>query len=196
LDWVFPYTEAEMVSALTKDATHLLTNTIPFSYLLQCSPFLDPYQDTVEIIGQPPNLVEKFDGKEYVNNLLRKTGKFTLSRGWSITKSSSEERSLGERLKGIRLPYPAVGKPVRGRGSCGVRVCSSVSALEKHIKELLNGSPVVMIEEYLSGEQATVTVMPPGNRRDEDWALPIVTRCNHSDGVVPYNGVTTLTANS
>jgi hypothetical protein len=53
-----------------------------------------------------------------------------------------------------------------------------------------------MIEEYLSDEEATVTIMPPGNGRDEYWALPIVTRFNHSNGVAPYNGVVAVTANS
>jgi D-alanine-D-alanine ligase-like ATP-grasp enzyme len=194
---VFPDTDVGILSAITKGATYIWANTILFSsHPLQTSPLLDPYQDTVQIIGQPPNLVERFDDKELVNSILRKMGNFTLPRGWSITKSSSGEESLGERLKEMKLPYPVVGKPVRGRGSYGVRVCSSLPALQTHIKDLFNYSPMVMIEEYLSGEEATVTVMPPGNGRNRYWALPIVTRFNHSDGVAPYNGVVAVTANS
>ncbi|KAE9381450.1 hypothetical protein N431DRAFT_359465 [Stipitochalara longipes BDJ] len=196
-DWCFPDTESGILFAINQGATHLWANTILFSsHPLQTSALLDPFQDTVQIIGQPPNLVEKFDDKDYVNNLLRKTGRFTLPRGWSISKSSSPEESLTERLKEMHLPYPVVGKPVRGRGSYGVKVCSSLLALESHVNELFEESPTVMIEEFLTGEEATITVMPPSENRDEYWALPIVTRFNHVDGVAPWNGVVAVTANS
>ncbi|PMD39851.1 hypothetical protein L207DRAFT_583697 [Hyaloscypha variabilis F] len=196
-DWCFPDTESGILSAIKQGATHLWANTILFcSHPLQTSALLDPFQDTLQIIGQPPNLVEKFDDKEYVNNILRKTGKFTLPRGWSISKPASLEESLSEKLKELDLPYPVVGKPVRGRGSYGVKVCSSLAVLEAHVSGLLNESPTVMIEEFLVGEEATVTVMPPSKARDEYWALPIVTRFNHVDGVAPWNGVVAVTANS
>ncbi|RSM06308.1 hypothetical protein CEP52_005766 [Fusarium oligoseptatum] len=38
--------------------------------------------------------------------------------------------------------------------------------------------------------------MPPGPGNDNYWALPVVTRFNHVDGVAPYNGVVAVTANS
>lgn len=104
--------------------------------------------------------------------------------------------TLREELEKLQLPYPVVGKPVRGRGSHGVRVCSSLPELESHIQALFEESPTVMIEEFLSGEEATVTVMPPSKGRDEYWALPIVTRFNHEEGLAPYNGVVAVTANS
>ena len=53
-----------------------------------------------------------------------------------------------------------------------------------------------MVEEYLAGEEATVTVMPPISRGGGYWALPVVTRFNHIDGVAPYNGAVAVTANS
>ncbi|KAG7411072.1 hypothetical protein DER46DRAFT_581056 [Fusarium sp. MPI-SDFR-AT-0072] len=53
-----------------------------------------------------------------------------------------------------------------------------------------------MLEEYLAGEEATVTVMPPISRGGGYWALPVVTRFNHIDGVAPYNGAVAVTANS
>jgi D-ala D-ala ligase C-terminus len=198
-DWVFPDTEPGILSALTLGATHLWANTILFStHPLQTSSLLTPYQNALQIIGQPPNLIEKFDDKEFVNDLLRKTGGFTLPRGWSISKPALEAKglTLREELEKMKLPYSVVGKPVRGRGSYGVRVCSEIEELEKHIEGLFEESPTVMIEEFLSGEEATITIMPPGNGRDEYWALPIVTRFNHAEGVAPYNGVVAVTANS
>jgi hypothetical protein len=53
-----------------------------------------------------------------------------------------------------------------------------------------------MLEEYLSGEEATITVMPPSRDRPDYWAIPIVTRFNHDGGIAPYNGVVAVTANS
>jgi hypothetical protein len=53
-----------------------------------------------------------------------------------------------------------------------------------------------MIEEYLAGEEATVTVMPPSQETPHYRALPLVTRFNHADGVAPYNGVVAVTQNS
>ena len=53
-----------------------------------------------------------------------------------------------------------------------------------------------MVEEYLAGEEGTVTVMPPSKHTPHYWALPIVVRFNHEDGIAPYNGVVAVTKNS
>jgi hypothetical protein len=55
----------------------------------------------------------------------------------------------------------------------------------------------VLVEEFLQGEEATVTVMPPtAESEGAYWSLPVVTRFNHQDGVAPYNGVVAVTSNS
>lgn len=70
----------------------------------------------------------------------------------------------------------------------------------------------LILEEYLPGEEVTITVMPPGRylfpstategdkheerEYNEYWALPAVGRFNHHDGVAPYNGVVAVTQNS
>ena len=53
-----------------------------------------------------------------------------------------------------------------------------------------------MLEEYLSGQEATVTVMPPSEDHPEYRALPLVVQFNHEDGIAPYNGIVAVTANS
>jgi hypothetical protein len=53
-----------------------------------------------------------------------------------------------------------------------------------------------MVEDYLPGEEATVTVMPPSKEHHHYWALPIVVRFNHDSGIAPYNGVVAVTRNS
>ena len=53
-----------------------------------------------------------------------------------------------------------------------------------------------MLEEYLSGQEATVTVMPPSEDHLDHYSLPLVVRFNHEEGIAPYNGVVAVTANS
>lgn len=54
-----------------------------------------------------------------------------------------------------------------------------------------------MVEEFLAGEEAIVTVVSPTQGGDAKcWALPVVTRINHQDRVAPYNGVVAVTTNS
>lgn len=53
-----------------------------------------------------------------------------------------------------------------------------------------------MLEEFLSGEEATVTVMPPSSSAGDYWAMPVVARFNHENGVAPYNGHVAVTLNS
>lgn len=191
--WCFPDTESGILFALERGATHLWANTILFaSHPLQISPLLEKYQDSVRVIGQSPLLVETYDDKEFVNNLLRYHGNFTLPKGWSI----SETADLESEIEAMNLPYPIVAKPIRGRGSHGVKVCHSQDELLKHIRALFKEFPSVMMEEYLAGEEATVSVMPPSKQRDEYWAMPIVTRLNHADDITPYNGVVAVTGNS
>jgi D-alanine-D-alanine ligase-like ATP-grasp enzyme len=192
--WTFPDTASGILSAINAGVTHVWANTILFSsHPLQTLQELDQYEDQVRIVGQPSNLVQLYDDKEYVNNLLRSQG-FTLPKSWTLTSSASldPERTLKE----LVLPYPIVGKPIRGRGGSGVKLCHTFSELASHVTSLFKDSPTVMLEEYLSGEECTVTVMPPSAEHPDYWALPTVTRFNHDDGIAPYNGVVAVTANS
>ncbi len=96
----------------------------------------------------------------------------------------------------IDMPYPVVVKPARGRGSFGVKVCRTAEELQAHANYLVDGAMAVMVEEFLAGEEATVTVMPPTGDDQDYWSLPVVSRFNHQDGVAPYNGVVAVTSNS
>jgi hypothetical protein len=193
-DWCFPDTEEGTLAALDTGATHLWANTILFAgHALQSSQKVRAFQDQFRVVGQPPSLVELYDDKRYVNDWLRDTGDFTMPRGWTLTKSSSD---VASQLAALDLPYPVVAKPCRGRGSAGVKVCHTPEELAEHVASLYEDSSTVMLEEYLAGVEATVTVMPPSDRSDAYWALPIVARFNHVDGVAPYNGSVAVTSNS
>lgn len=189
--WTFPDTEEGICSAVENGVTHFWANTILFSsHPLQTSAKLSHLADRLYIVGQPPSLVENFDDKAYLNGRLRETGGFTLPQFW-LLDSTNTDRVVHEIQE-----FPIVGKPVRGRGSHGVRVCHDHDELRMHTQSLLNESPVVMLEQYLAGQEATITVMPPTPSHPRHWAMPPVTRFNHQDGIAPYNGVVAVTANS
>ncbi|KAE8415318.1 hypothetical protein BDV36DRAFT_311077 [Aspergillus pseudocaelatus] len=190
--WCFSDTEEGIVSAVNNGATHLWANTILFdSHPLQRSQKLTPYASDLYVVGQPPGLVENCDDKAFLNDKLRLLGGYTLPLSWLVSKSDNLDEFLGS-IKS----FPVVGKPVRGRGSHGVKLCHSPAQLKQHIEALLGESPLIMIEEYLAGEEATITVMPPSPERPGHWSMLPVTRFNHADGIAPYNGSVAVTANS
>lgn len=187
--WCFPDTEDGILSAVNGGATHLWANTILFaSHPLQTSAKLARHAADLRIVGQPPCLVEQYDDKNFVNNLLRKDGSYDLPKSWLV--GLVEDPILKD------VPIPIVAKPIRGRGSHGVKLCENKEVLKSHLRGLLAESAPVMLEEYLSGQEGTVTVMPPSKENPCYYALPIVVRFNHEDGIAPYNGVVAVTANS
>jgi hypothetical protein len=157
---------------------------------LQTSSKLQQYASQTHVVGQPPRLVERFDDKAYLNDKLRALGSYTLPQSWLV-----DTAKVDDVIQSIK-DYPVVAKPVRGRGSHGVKVCYDLVGLKDHLDALFQESPTVLVEEYLAGEEATITVMPPSPERPEYWSLPPVTRFNHLDGIAPYNGVVAVTANS
>ncbi|RAK94088.1 glutathione synthetase ATP-binding domain-like protein [Aspergillus costaricaensis CBS 115574] len=190
--WCFADTEEGIESALSKGATHLWANTILFNaHPLQSSQKLSRHASEVYVVGQPPALVENFDDKAYLNGKLGQLGGFTLPKSWLASDTATLENCLSSISR-----YPVVGKPVRGRGSHGVKVCHDPVGLKDHVQKLLQESPLVMIEEYLPGEEATITVMPPSPEVSEYWSMPPVARFNHADGIAPYNGVVAVSSNS
>ena len=209
--WCFPDTQEGILSAISRGATHLWANTVLFAeHPLQASAALDQFQD-VRVIGQPPLCADRFDDKSFTNDLLRKRGGLTLPRAWTVDDPGSGsalaetlEKVLGDVENGGG--YPVVVKPVRGRGSHGVKICGDGEELASHVASLFVESPRVLLEQYLTGEEGTITIMPPSSetvpgveglgQRDRHWALPPVTRFNHVDGIAPYSGKVAVTVNS
>lgn len=188
--WCFPDSEEGILAAVDRGATHLWANTILFaSHPLQISPRIGAHGQNIRVVGQGPLVVDSYDDKDLVNALLRRQGAFTMPRAWTLHLPRDEPQL-------DQYPYPVVGKPARGRGSHGVKVCHDACELATHVESLAaEGLNVIIIEEYLAGEEATVTVMPPSDG-EEYRALPVVARFNHHDGIAPYNGVVAVTANS
>lgn len=179
------------MSAVRAGATTLWANTILFrQHPLQTSKLLS---EEITVVGQPPELVEIYDDKFLVNSYLASTGEFTMPK--SCTAGSAEADGLHRLLQDHGMGFPVVAKPIRGRGSHGVKVCHTLTALSEHATGLLQESPKFMLEQFLTGTEGTITVMPPSGGAGYK-ALPMVVRFNHEDGIAPYNGVVAVTANS
>jgi D-alanine-D-alanine ligase len=141
-----------------------------------------------------------FDDKYLTNSLLR---------SWSIPtpnfiEFSNEDRLSTAWLNSHELDFPLVIKPKRGRGSYGVKVVHSFEQLEKACIDILSTGTKFILEEFLTGTELTVTVMPPGSyliqgeivEKDSHWALPAVERFNHINDIAPYNGTVAVIKNS
>ncbi|KAF2122082.1 hypothetical protein BDV96DRAFT_483194 [Lophiotrema nucula] len=186
--WTFPDTESGILAAVEAGATHLWMNTILFaSHPLQTSNKLDSKVSELFVVGQQPKLVESYNDKALVNDYPRKIGRCLLPDA-VILKEGEDQ------LKKLRLPI--VAKPIRGRGSHGVKLCRSYEELHDHIMELLSESPSILLEQYLLGQEATITTLPPSAGELHYKSLPPVVRFNHQNGVAPYNRTVAVTQNS
>ncbi|KAH6655686.1 D-alanine--D-alanine ligase [Truncatella angustata] len=192
--WCFPDTEDGILEAVDKGVTHFWANTILFAdHPLQTSIRLNRSEKDIRVVGQPPRFVQVYDDKNLVNEILRASKNLKLPKAALVGNLSALREAVAP--KGP-LSFPIVGKPVRGRGSHGVAVCQTPEALERHAGDLLEESLSIILEEYLSGQEGTVTVMPPSRERPDYWAMPVVVRYNHVNGIAPYNGNVAVTANS
>ena len=194
-DWVFPDSPEGITEALQKGAKCFWLNTI----LYKGHPIEGFFERDIEFIGQLPALIEKYDDKLLANNLLRNNGLTVLPQ----TLISNDQKL--DMLEGLN--FPCVIKPVRGRGSQGVVVAQNQEELSENLERLFSCKKYgnsLYIENYLTWEEITITVMPPGkyfigNKTEEKsapWSLPAVKRINHLNGVIPWNGDVPVTENS
>ncbi|OCF31438.1 hypothetical protein I317_07705 [Kwoniella heveanensis CBS 569] len=194
-DWSFPDTIAGVRSAVKEHGADVLwaNTTLHAKHAIV---ELAGELRNVRMIGQSPLNTEKYEDKEWINRWLRGHSQLNSSFPKSILYGENDGQQVLE-----QFPLPAVAKPVRGRGSHGVTLVETVQELKEAANKLLKESNSILIEEYLEGEEITITVMPPGEysivgRKADYWSLPVVTRFNHQHGIAPYNGVVAVTANS
>lgn len=192
-DWVFPDTTEGIKQAVTAGATCLWLNTV----LYKGHP-IEAFTD-VWLVGQQPDNVDFYDDKWYTNTLLRKQG-MPIPQAELITFDIFEHRQPG-------IAPPLIAKPIRGRGSEGVILINTPQEYQTVLRAMFSSDrygTAVYIEEYLSGQEITVTVMPAGEYelngntfvKQNPWCLPAVKRFNHQNGVAPYNGTVAIIHNS
>ncbi|CAG8738818.1 26061_t:CDS:2, partial [Racocetra persica] len=217
LDWVFPDTEEGISTAISKGAKTLWANTLLFN--------IHPlnhmnFREDIKLVGHLPSDVHKYNNKWFANELIKNNG-ILVPRAILIGNSTyNGTYRLNDitldilNMKGIR--FPAVVKPICGRGSQGVKKIDSIEQMKEHAEKLLSTGTVIdgqycfeygdtlILEEYLEGEEITATIMPPGiydiNFKNaifnKYWHLPLVKRFNHNNGIAPYSGVVAVIENS
>lgn len=174
-DWVFPDTNAGIKSAIELGADTFWLNTV----LYDGHP-IENFRG-VDIIGQRPGDVSKYDDKFYTNLCLR-------SEGLSVV-----DEQLVSDFKDYNGGYPCVIKPVRGRGSQGVLKCDTPEQMKTALDEALKSQKYgdkMIAEEFLNGKEITVAVLPGA------VSLPIVERFSHIGGIAPYSGDIPVSQNS
>lgn len=214
-DWVFPDTDAGIEAALQAGARILWANTVLFA-----DHPLTRLPSAIRIVGQAPETVQRYDDKWMTRALLEENGlpvpkTLLVSSDVRIDTYCLEElttRFLAEQ----GLAFPLILKPVRGRGSQGVVRVHTMEELQWEADALCRASfsdangthPLYgsrfLVEEYLPGEEITITIMPPGKYRSagefreihEHWALPVIRRFHHQKGIAPYSGVVAVMENS
>jgi D-alanine-D-alanine ligase len=195
LDWVFPDTKKGIQNALDKGANTFWLNTV----LYKNHEIENFYDQNIQFVGQIPSQVDIYDDKYFTNELLRKN-KISIPKTELISIKNLTDYSLN-------INFPIVVKPIRGRGSQGVSFVKNKKELDDKLNEIFSKKEygnMVYVEQFLSGQEITVTVMPSGNYLIDNqqraykkpWSLPAVKRFNHKDGIAPYNGVVAVMKNS
>jgi hypothetical protein len=83
-----------------------------------------------------------------------------------------------------------------------VRDADALNAAARSLIDEGKFGTLLMVEEFLGGEEMTITVLPPaaprpsGEKGDRHFALRPVLRFDQKDGVAPYNGDVAVTQNS
>ncbi len=195
LDWVFPDTVEGLQAAIDKGANTLWTNTILYSG----HPIETFIEKGIAVVGQIPKNTDLYDDKLFTNQLLR-SHHLPIPESVTITEATRTEYVMN-------FSFPVVTKPIRGRGSQGVSLVQSKAELDRTINEMFHSrsfGSALYVEEFLSGEEVTLTVMPPGQytiqgektEKTTHWSLPPVRRFNHENGIAPYNGTVAVINNS
>ena len=195
MDWVFPDTKSGIALAIQKGANVFWLNTVLYKRHA-----IENYLDQeLEIVGQIPELVDAYDDKMFTNKLL-KSNNIPIPQNELITTDNYKDLSL-------ELEFPLVLKPIRGRGSQGVTKINSGEELSQNLDVIFSEKSygnAAYVEQYLNGQEITITVMPKGryiinNKEDvfnRPWCLPAVKRFNHNNGIAPYNGTIAVMENS
>lgn len=207
-DWVFLDDPRGFQTALQSGAGILWANTTLFAgHPIEC------LASSWRIVGQTPQCADQFDDKWIANQALRKAGcQVAVSLLVSLADSADGLPLVELRQRGAlhdgSLKFPVVAKPVRGRGSEGVCVIGDERELHNYVAGEMSfdrrrHGDAILLEEFLPGDEITVTVFPPGRlysepalSRGEYWSLPPVRRFAHIDQIAPYSGETPVAENS
>jgi D-alanine-D-alanine ligase-like ATP-grasp enzyme len=204
--WSFPDSKDGILKAIEAGANVLWMNTLLFSghplqLLLQEQPELGKQ---IRILGQPPNIVHKYDDKMVLRHAMQSCGLAEFLCPAITAASGTSAAELEASLQSAGMKFPIIIKPLRGRGSQGVTFCNSVASALVTMETLAAAESIdsqsqrrfpmfgsrFLLEQFIAGDEYTFTLVPGGS------TYPPVLRTGHVDGVMPYSGDIPVTANS
>ncbi|GFE74451.1 biotin carboxylase [Novosphingobium sp. TCA1] len=190
-DWVWPDTEQGIAAALEAGATLLWANTVVF----EGHP-IEQASRKAWIVGPDPQAMQEIDDKAATNARLLAAG-LPVAQSWLI----DGDGDLDAQLAPFADRTPLVVKPLRGRGSQGVSVARTTEQLAAQVRDLAESrrfGAAIMLEQFLPGQEITITVMPAACREGaaSPFALPPVRRFDQHGDVAPYNGDVPVSRNS
>lgn len=190
-DWVWPDTEEGIAAALSAGATLLWANTVVFA-----GHPIEAASRKAWVVGPDPRAMQEIDDKAATNARLLDAG-LPVARSWLV----DGDGDLDAQLAPFAQAVPIVVKPLRGRGSQGVGVARTREELAQQVRELAESrrfGAAIMLEQFLPGQEITITVMPAACRAGEagPFALPPVRRFDQIGDVAPYNGDVPVSRNS
>lgn len=190
-DWVWPDTEEGIAAALNAGATLLWANTVVFA-----GHPIEAASRKAWVVGPDPRAMQEIDDKAATNARLLDAG-LPVARSWLV----DGDGDLDAQLAPFAQAVPIVVKPLRGRGSQGVGVARTGEELAEQVRELAESrrfGAAIMLEQFLPGQEITITVMPAACRAGEagPFALPPVRRFDQIGDVAPYNGDVPVSRNS
>lgn len=101
----------------------------------------------------------------------------------SIT-TQPEAESMREIFRSFSVPF--IVKPVSAGSSVGVTLVKDFASFEMALAKAFEHSPSVLIEEYISGREATVGIID-GYRDHVHYALPPIEIRPHAENIIPGN---------
>ena len=202
-DWTYPDTLEGIAQAVADGAEILWANTSLFDE----HPMANfGSREGLYVVGQPLDVVEKYEDKDVCQAAIEAIGVPVPVQALVNVETGPAKAQIETAVAQNGLTFPVILKPVRGRGSAGVKVVDSVEEATEHIESHVGpkfGSKF-LIEEYLAGRELAVTVMPPGTYETADgvsteathFTLPAIERTGHHGGVMPFSGVVPIQSNS
>lgn len=143
-DWSFPDTIAGIRSAVGDHGANVLwaNTTLHAKHAIV---ELGSELKDVKMVGQNPLDTERFEDKEYTNRWLASHPELAKSFPKSLLFTDGDDKAAQD-----KFPLPAVAKPIRGRGSHGVRRVNTAEELAEAAANLLSESNAFLLEVGLT----------------------------------------------
>lgn len=150
LAWSFPDTPAGLSSALAKGANVIWCNTTLHAEHAVIDLKGKSKSDDLRFVGQNPFSTQKIEDKATTNSLLSSAlPHVPFPESWTLPNTPEGRKTLEEDIGKKVIEQEGgmvVTKPVRGRGSYGVRRCGTLEELREGAEGLWSEGDLILVE--------------------------------------------------